>query len=48
MRRFLVTMTIETDIEDEEELEAKLRDVLYKLAPEPYLDWFDLELEPED
>jgi hypothetical protein len=48
MRRIAVTMTIETDIEDVAELGRVLRAALDQMAYEPYLDYFDLALEPVD
>jgi hypothetical protein len=41
-------MQIETEIEDEAELERVLRAALDQMAYEPYLDYSDLVLEPEN
>lgn len=49
MKRYLVTLTIETEIEDEDEAERVLRAALDNLAMAPYLiDYSDLVIaEPE-
>ncbi len=48
MRRVTVTMTVETEIEDEATLERVLRAALDNMATAPYLDYSDLALEPEE
>lgn len=48
MKRFTVTMTVVTEIEDLDELERVLRAALYTAATTPYLDYVDLEIEPEE
>lgn len=45
MRQIQLTLTIETDIEDDSELERVVRATLDNAATIPYLDFFDLEFE---
>ncbi len=48
MQRVTVTMTVETEIEDEAALERVLRATLESMVTAPYLDYSDLALEPEE
>ena len=41
-------MTIETEIEDEGDLERVLRAALDNMMSTPYLDYSNLEIEPEE
>lgn len=48
MRQFTVTFAVETEIENEAEFERVLRAALDNMATAPYLDYSDLEIEPEE
>ena len=48
MKRYTVTMMIESEIEDEADFERVLRATLDNAATDPYLDYSDLEIEPEE
>ena len=48
MKRYIVTMTIETEIEDEADFERVLRATLDNAATDSYLDYSGLEIEPEE
>ena len=48
MRTFTVTFTLETEIEDETEIERVLRLALDTADLAPYLDYSDLNIEPEE
>lgn len=48
MKTFTLIMKIETEIEDESELERALRAALDNMLTTPHLDYFDLELELDE